>query len=290
MLEALRKALRKGGLKKLAAVISYIPSTPTKWVERLAKVGLYTKGVLYCLIGLLALRAALELGSPNHSVNRKSVFLFIEELIFGRVLLGLVAIGLACYCAWRLLQALQDTEHKGTDAKGIAYRLRYAASGMFYGLITLLAAKLAVAGSDGDDSLRQAFVEVVVQRPLGQGLLILGAVAVALAGFYQIYQGVSGRYREKIKEAGWKDDAEETMIKAGKIGYAARGTVWVISAYLLVSAALHVRKYSEGAAVNAFQFLENSFFGSFLVGGAAFGLICYGFFIFMEAKFREGMG
>lgn len=289
MLEALRKALRKRGLKKLAVIISYIPSIPAKWVVRLAKAGLYAKGIVYCLIGSLALKAAFELGSPDRSVNRKSVFLFIEELIIGRVLLGLVAVGLACYSAWRLVQALQDTERKGTDIMGVAYRARYALSGMFYGVMATLAAKLTVADSGDDDSLRQAFVEGVLQSPLGQGVVILGAGAVALAGAYQIYQGLSGKYRKKIKEKGWKDDAEETMIQAGKIGYAARGTVWVIIAYLLVSTALHVRKYSEGAAVNPFQFLENSFFGSFLLGGVAIGLICYGFFIFMEAKFRESM-
>lgn len=286
MLENLRAALRRAGLEKTARAISHVPSLPGRWVERVAKAGLYAKGVVYCLIGLLALRAVFELGGPTRGVSRKGVFLFIEELLLGRLLLGLVAAGLACYCAWRLLQALQDTERRGTDVKGLAYRLRYAASGAFYGLLALLAAKLVVAESGGG-SLRQAFVEGVAQRPLGQGMLLLGAAAVALAGAYQVYQGLSGRHREKIKEKGWKGDAEETMIRAGRIGYAARGSVWIIIAYLLARAALQAGTYQAGIAVNPFLFLENASSGPFLLGGVALGLVCYGLFVFMQARFRE---
>lgn len=260
---------------------AYIPSVPAKWVKRLARVGLTAKGVVYCLLGVLALAAALELGRGTREISRREVFLLIEELFLGRVLLLVVSIGLACYCAWRLLQALADTEGKGAGIKGLIYRARYGASGAFYGLLSFVAAKLAV--SSGSESIRQEFIKEVLQRPLGQWLVILGAAAVALGGAYFIYQGLSERYRKKIEENGLGHKGEEVMLKTGKIGYVSRGTVWGILSYLLLRAALNAKK---GAAESAFHFLESASHGAYLLGTVALGLICYSLFVFIEARFR----
>jgi hypothetical protein len=265
---------------KLIDPAEYLPPVPGKWVKRLAQAGLATKGVVYCLLGALALLAALELNVSSRDVDRKGVFRLIEELVIGRALLGLVAVGLACYCAWRLLQAAKDTEGKGMGAKGVVYRLRYAASGGFYGLLALVAAKLAI-GNGGD--LRQEISGAVLQNPLGRWLVVMAAAVIALAGAYQVYQGISGRYRKKIKEKGLKQKAERVMIQAGIVGYVARGTVWAIVSYLLVRASLDG---SPGGVGNPFRLLERSSHGSFLLGGVAIGLVCYSLFVFMEARFR----
>ncbi|WP_460881169.1 DUF1206 domain-containing protein [Pontibacter rugosus] len=99
---------------------AYLPSVPHFWVKRIAQVGLITKGAVYFLLGVLALAAAFGLGRDTREVNRKEVFLFIEELLLGRVLLLIVSVGLACYCAWRLLQAITDTEEKGPASQGLS--------------------------------------------------------------------------------------------------------------------------------------------------------------------------
>ncbi len=269
----------------MADIASYLPSVPGKWVKHLAQVGLTAKGILYCLLGILAFMAAFELGSATHSISRKGVLSFIEKLVIGRVLLGLEAMGLACYSIWKLLQAAKDTEGKGTKIKGLAYRLRYAVSGASYGLLSLIAAELVfdTDGENGTGSLRQTITSAMLQNPLGQWLVIASAVVIALGGFYYIYQGLSGRYQKKIKEAGLKHTAERAMIKAGKAGYVARGIVWSIGGYLVLRAALEAEL---SGTRNAFRFLENSFHGSYLLGGVAVGLICYSLFVFMQAKFQ----
>lgn len=261
----------------------YLPSAPPKLVKRLAQIGLAAKGVVYCLLGLLALVAALELGRGTRDISRKEVFLFIEELFLGKVLLLAVSAGLACYCAWRLLQALTDTEGRGAGIKGIIYRVRYASSGGFYGLLAYVAAKLAVSSGSDSKGIRQAFVTEVLQNPMGQWLVIFGAALIALGGAHFVYKGLSEGYRKKIEEAGLDHKAEETMIKTGKIGYVARGTVWGVFSYLLLRAALNAKK---GAAGSAFHFLESAAHGAYLLGAVALGLICYSVFVLIEARFR----
>lgn len=268
----------------------YIPDIPARWVKYCAKIGLTAKGVLYCLLGGLALKEALELNKSSQGVGRKSVFLFVEELMLGRVLLGLVAGGLACFCIWRLLQAFKDTESKGAGVKGLIYRLRYALSAAFYGLLALLAAKLTIGTKDSDNGFIQTFTKLVVHKPLGHLVLMGAAAAIALAGAYFIYQGFSGKYRKKIIASGVKKEAEKALITAGTIGYIARGIVWILIGYLLLQANKYAISGAANESKNVFEFIESASYGSYLLGSVAIGLILYGLFTFMEARFRVGRG
>lgn len=266
-------------------IASYLPAVPGKWVKRFAQVGLTAKGIVYCLLGILAFVAAFEPGNAIHGLDRKKVLSLMDEMVIGRILLGLEAMGLACYSIWKLLQAARDTEGKGTSIKGIVYRLRYAASGASYGLLALVAAELTldIDGENGSGSLKRDITAALLQNLVGQCLVMTAAVVVALGGTYYIYQGLTEKYRKKIKEAGLKHKAKRAMIKAGKVGYVARGVVWMIAAYLFMRTAVDAKAHG---ITNAFRFLESSFNGSYLLGAVAVGLICYSLFLFMEARFK----
>ncbi|MDX5423064.1 MAG: DUF1206 domain-containing protein [Hymenobacteraceae bacterium] len=260
----------------------YIPSVSRKWVRRFARTGLAAKGIVYSLIGFLAIKAALGIGSEAHDPARKGVFLFIEDLFVGRVLLGVVAAGLGCYSFWRWLQALTDTEGKGSSLEGVAYRLRYAGSGVLYGVLAFVSANLALEEGSGRD--RQELILSVLQKPLGHVLVFSVAGGLALAGAYQVYQAVTERYTRKVREQGLDKQVEDTMIFTGKLGHIARGLVWGIVSYLLVRAAIGVRKAEDSG--NAFEFMHGLSYGSFLMGAMAIGLLCYSLFVFIEAKYR----
>ncbi len=269
-------------------ISTQVSSPPPTWVKNFAKVGLTAKGIVYCLIGVLAFMAAFEIGSSSgNNADKTGAFQFILDASYGKILLGLVALGLLCYTIWRFIQAIKDTQHKGSDAKGIAVRLRYAYSGLVYGVLAFYAAKLVLGngGGGGGDS-RQTLVRELLQQPFGQWLVGIVAVGTALAGLYQIYVGVSGKYKEKIQKAGLKHEAEEMMIRAGKAGYIARGIVWVIIGWLFLKAAMNSNPQQAGGSESAFKFLEDSSYGSYLLGAVALGLICYGIFMFMRAKYK----
>ncbi len=80
----------------------------SKWIKGFAKFGLFSKGVVYCISGILALMAAMEIGkSSGKEADKEGVFKFIYEQPFGQVFLSIIAIGLLCYSAWRLLQGFR---------------------------------------------------------------------------------------------------------------------------------------------------------------------------------------
>ncbi|PRY12039.1 uncharacterized protein DUF1206 [Pontibacter ummariensis] len=273
----------------MADISTQVPAPPPTWVEHLAKTGLVAKGVVYCLVGALAFMAAFELGSTStQEAGKIGIFQFILEQPFGKWLLGLVALGLLCYTLWRFIQAFYDTKSKGSDTKGTAMRLRYIFSGLVYGALAYLAARLALgSGSQtGSGDSRETIARELLQQPFGQWLVgILGAGTI-LAGLYQIYYGYSDKYKKNVRGPGLKEDLEEKMIRAGKVGYMARGIVWLIIGYMFLQAALHANAQEAGGSSSAFSFLESAAYGSYLLGAVALGLICYGVFMFMRAKYK----
>ncbi|MFD2244934.1 DUF1206 domain-containing protein [Pontibacter ruber] len=270
-------------------ISSHVPAPPPRWVENFARFGLVAKGIVYCLVGILAFMAAFELsGSSEQEAGKTGVFQFILDQPFGRVLLGIVALGLLCYSIWRFIEAGYDTEDKGSGAKGIGRRIGYAFSGLVYGALAVLAGKMVLSnggGSGGGDS-RQTLASELLQQPFGQWLVGIVAISTMLVGLYQIYRGVSDKYKKQVQHAGLNHDIEGMMIRAGKIGYIARGIVWIIIGYLFLKAALASNPQEAGGSSSAFKFLEDSSYGSFLLGAVALGLICYGVFMFMRAKYQ----
>ncbi|MHA6249225.1 DUF1206 domain-containing protein [Pontibacter sp. CAU 1760] len=272
----------------MADISTHVPSAPPEWVKRFAQVGLSAKGVVYCLVGIIAFMAAFEIdGKSTQKAGKSGIFQTILEQPFGKWLLGAVALGLACYTIWRFIQALQDSNNKGSDAKGIAKRLRYAFSGIVYAGLAFLAAKLVLGnggGSNGDS--RETLARELLQQPFGQWLVGIVAVITMLTGVYQIYYGLSEKYQKKVKSGGFKSDIEQKMVRVGKIGYVARGVVWLVIGYLFLKAAMQTNPEQAGGSSSAFAFLESASYGSYLLGAVALGLICYGVFMFMRAKYQ----
>ncbi|KAA9331115.1 DUF1206 domain-containing protein [Adhaeribacter soli] len=268
-------------------ITAAMPSPPPKWVERFARIGLLANGLVYCLVGLLAFMAAFGLrkGSQENA-DREGVFKFVLEQPFGKVLLLLIALGLAFYSLWRLIQALKDTEQRGENLKGLGRRAGYLFSGVMYGGFAIAAFRLALgSGGSGKGDQRETLAQKVLEQPMGQWLLILIGLGVIGSGLYQIYRGVSNKYKKKVAGSNLKHETEEMMVRAGKAGYVARGIVWGLIGYFFIQAALHFNPSEAGGTGQAFRFLESSF-GSILLGAVAVGLICYGAFMFMRAKYQ----
>jgi hypothetical protein len=184
-----------------------------------------------------------------------------------------------------LIAAVLDPEKHGTDAKGIAHRIGYAASGLFYGSLAFYAGSLVLghAQSAQGDS-RQNLVQELLQQPFGKWLVGVVAVGTLLLGGYQIYRAVSGRYRKKINESKLKTEAKTMLIRAGLVGFIARGLVWILIGYLFLRAALHANSAEAGGTGKAFALVEHATYGSLLLGAMGLGLICYGVFLFVRAR------
>lgn len=265
---------------------SSVTTAQSTWLPPVARIGLIAKGFVYCLIGLLAFMAAFELGGQNNnSTTKQGVFSFIEDQPGGNIIEIAVAIGLLCYSVWRIMQTFLPKKNENKGSK-IGNRIRYFFSGLVYLSLSIYAwgRVLKKGGEEGSSS--QHWVSLLLDKPYGQWGLGLVALGMAGIGIYQIYYGLSQKYKKHI--TGMQDDSNTSAIleKAGAIGYTARGLVWLMIAWLFLKAALNANSSEAGDTGKAFQFLENTSYGSFLMGAVGFGLICYGVFNFIRARFE----
>jgi len=267
---------------------SSLLSTPSQrqWIEGAARIGLVAKGIVYSLVGILTFMAAFELGSGDDKGGKSQALKWLQEQPFGQVLLALTALGLLCYSIWRFVEAFLDTEDKGNDAKGLAVRARYVFSGLMYGASTYYAAKLLVGATSGEDKdTRETIAQKLLEQPFGQWLVGIVALGVMAVGVYQIYYSISDKHRKKIKESKVDTRVKETLLRTGKVGYIARGIVWLLIGYLFLQAAIQSDSSEAGGSDSAFSFLEQQW-GSWILGVVALGLLCYGIFMFVRARYQ----
>ena len=98
---------------------------PSRAFEVLARAGFVARGLVWGIIGVLALKLAL--GHGGKITNQQGALHTVAHQPFGKILLTLVAIGLGGYSLWRLVRAAIGHGREGSDSA--FERLAGAASG-----------------------------------------------------------------------------------------------------------------------------------------------------------------
>ena len=256
------------------------------WIERLARAGFAAKGVVYLLIGTLALLAAAGAGGETTGTRGALGVLLRQPL--GRVLLGLLAVGLAGYAIWRAITALGDPEAAGRKGwKRIMVRIGYAVSAFVHAALAWEAARLALAmgSTGGDDAARDRTADLMA-APLGPWLV--GAVALGLAGYgiAQIRRGLRGDIDRQLALGRLGPDEQRLVVRTARTGLVARGIVFLIISGFLAKAALEHDPSEAGGLREALQALREQPYAPFLLGGVALGLAAYGAFQLVRARYR----
>lgn len=255
------------------------------WVEKLARFGYAAKGLVYAVVGVLAVQTAI--GAGGQTTGQQGALAAIAAQPLGQVLLALVAVGLVGYIIWRLVQATIDTEGKGKDPKGLATRAGYVVSGLAYGGLALAAGRLAIgAGNSGGDSTSSMTGRLMAQ-PFGRWLVAIIGLIVVGVGLYQIYRGYSASFRKHLKTEQMSKAEEAWAVRSSRFGLLAHGVVFGISGAFVVQAALRSDPNQARGLDGALQTLAQQPFGPWLLGLVALGLVAYGIHQLVEARYRR---
>lgn len=256
-----------------------------KGINKLAQGGLIAKGSVYILLGVMALMAALHIGGQSaENADRTGVLQFLNDSSAGRLMLPVLAVGLLCYSIWRFIEASRAA--KGADKKW-KKAIRYLLSGLVYLAIAISAFNMVLNRAQKNGDSQQEFASELLSKPFGQWLLGIAALIIAGVGIYQIYYGLSEKYRDHVQKLNLHNRASSLMLTSGKVGYIARGVVWMIIAYLMMQAALTASSEKAGDTSEAFKASEHSPVGAILPAALGLGLMAYGFFNFIRAKYER---
>jgi hypothetical protein len=271
---ALQSAESEG--KRAAKKVAYSDT-----MENLTRFGYGVKGVIYILMGYIAIQSAL--GKNATPADQLGAIAEINRAPYGEFLLGLVLIGLVSYALWGVIRAVLDPLHKGKDTRGLLTRAGYVVSAITYASFVYPTYELLAGTSGGTHNQTQKLVAAVLSMTLGR--VIVGGVGLAVigGGLYQIYLAVTYNFDQLFKTYALSPDERKFAIQAGRLGTIARGIVFAIAGFFVFLAALYARPNAAQGLKGALDFLARQPYGLWLLGIIAAGLILFGIYSVMTA-------
>lgn len=255
------------------------------WIERVARFGYAAYGVVYVLVGVLAFQAAL--GGGGETAGQEGALQTILLAPLGRFLLGLVALGLLGYAAWRLFQGVLDPENEGRSVKGIVKRSDHIVNGLFHVALAVSVGRVALGSGSGGGGGPDDWTATLLQQPVGRSLTVAVGAGIVIIGLFQFYRAYDAKFMEKLKPGEMGPGERAWTRRGGRLGHAARGVVFLIIGAFLVQAALQSDPNEARGLGGALSALAGQPFGPYLLGAVAFGLVCFGLFMFVVARYRR---
>jgi hypothetical protein len=257
------------------------------WIERLGRLGYIAKGVVYILVGMLAAEAAA--GAGGKTTDTRGALQEILQAPFGKFLLLVITVGLAGYALWRFAQAGLDADRKGSDAKGILIRVSYAMIGAIYAGLALTALRLALGSGDrsSTDAKTQSWTAWLLGKPLGPWLVALAGLVVIGIGITQFIQAYTARFRQNLKVGTLGYEQAKWVTGVARMGFTARGVVFGIVGVFLIVAAIRAQPGEARGLGGALETLAQQRYGPWLLGIVSVGLIAYGIFMLVQARYRH---
>jgi hypothetical protein len=197
----------------------------------LGRLGLAARVAIYVVIAALMLEVA-AVGHSSAEADTQGAFVEVGRQPGGALLLLALAIGLAAYAAWRLMQLATGSSRD----EGLRPRLVAGAIGLVY-LVLFVDAVRLIWSNSGRDTTPEPIVAAVLRWPGGAVLLGIGAVLLGLAGVVFAVWGIRRNlvpvlHRERMSGSWWRGACISQSF--GDIGRAA--VLCLISAALLTAA------------------------------------------------------
>jgi hypothetical protein len=252
--------------------------------EWIARAGLVARGVVYGVIGLLAIKLAL--GSSGKTTNQQGALKTIAAQPFGKVLLIALAIGLAGYAVWRLTRAVLG--HGRSERDDAFTRIGAGVSGLVYAALCVVAVKILLgASSSGSSSSPKKETAGVLGWSGGTEIVaIVGCVLVGV-GLYQGYKGLAEKFLDEADTSGASEHTRRAYEALGVFGHLARMVVFLLTGYGLLAAAIDYEPNKAIGLDGALQELANNSYGPLLLGIVAAGLIGFALFSIVDARFHK---
>jgi fumarate reductase subunit D len=252
--------------------------------EWLARAGFVARGLIYVIIGILAIKLAV--GAGGQTTNQEGALKTIAQQPFGKVLLILVAIGLAGYALWRLSHALLGQGPEGSDS-GLD-RLAALGSGIVYaGLCAIAVEILLGSGSSGGSGSTQKTTAGVFGWPGGTWLVGLAGAALIGIGLYQGYRGLSKDFLKDSKTEQMSPRMRNWIEWIGTFGHLARMVVSGLVGVFLIKAAIDYNPNKAVGLDGALAKTVHAPYGPFLLALVAAGLIAFGVYSLSDARYRR---
>jgi hypothetical protein len=257
------------------------------WIVRAARVGLVAKGCVYLVIGWIALQTAIVGG--RHVVDQRGALRDVFHHTFGTVMLAALAVGLFAFMAWCLVRALFNPDRLPHVAKSYFKRTGLLFTALAYCGLGIAATRLLIGIRHKSYSTRD-WTRWLMGEPFGKWLVVAAGLGFVVYGGFRLYTAkrcatqndlvldrVAARARPLIRALVWT-------------GEFARAIVFTLIGLFAISAGWHANPSEAKGFADALRYIAHKPYGLFMLGVVAAGLMAYGCYQFVEAKYRRIRG
>ena len=248
----------------------------------LARAGLIARGVIYILVGWVAVLVAL--GQSSREADQQGALHLLAGKSYGLVLLWLLGIGFAAYALWRLSEAAFGVTG---EPPGAGPRLKSLARVVIYAGLSYLTFTV-ISGTDRSQSGRQQDITATAMQHTA-GRLLVGVVGLAIVacGITLVVEGARKKFMKYLQVAKMSARMRRVVMLLGMTGSIARGLVFALAGVLVIDAAVTHKASESGGIDKALLTLRDQPFGEFLMILAALGLMVFGLYGLCEARWRK---
>ncbi|HJU44557.1 MAG TPA: DUF1206 domain-containing protein [Vicinamibacterales bacterium] len=250
------------------------------WVARVVRLGYLAKGLIYSLIGVLALRVALGMRG-GRLTDPSGVLRTVLSQPFGRIMLALIGVGIVGYAAYYIFEAVADLRGHGGGRRGWSARGLTMIKAAVYGTVGIQALLVVFFNYRPMDGTETG-AGVVMAFPLGQWLLMAIGIGVAVYGISQLRMVLRGRLEGSIdisrvrREAPW-------LLSLGRFGIAARSVILILMGWTFARSGWRGRASDADGIREALRTIAS--FDAWLLAAIGAGLLCFGVYQLCHARY-----
>lgn len=257
----------------------------SRYVDWLARAGFTARGIIYALIGILAIGVAF--GDSGHQADQSGAVRVLASTPPGALLLWLLVAGFIGLALWQLSEALYGGT--GPDGRKASNRVTAGFKAVLYGFIVFGILKYALGLGAAKSSNNQAvdLTRTAMREPGGRILVgIVGAVLIGVGAFL-VWRAVKKKFLEEIKTGEMSPTTRKVVTFFGGAGGVARGVVFAAAGVFVLIAAITARAHQAKGMDATLRTFTKTPAGPWLLVLVAVGLVIFGIYSLAEARWRR---
>lgn len=247
-----------------------------------ARAGYVAAGLLHVMIGVIALRVAT---GGSGSADQSGAVAALAGSPGGTVLLWACFLGCAALAVFLFSEIFFGATQR-SDRDRLKHRVKMGGQAVVYGAIGAVFGTYALGGTSDSSGSTQSLSARLMAHPAGTVLLIVVGLGLVVAGAFFVHRGVTRSFRENLKRLP-PGTAGRAVMWLGTAGYAAKGVALAVLGVLVVVATVRSDPEQSSGLDGALKALQEQPFGAWILGAVALGLICYGAFMVVRARYQR---
>ena len=250
-----------------------------------ARAGFAVSGLLHLLVGFVAIQLALGTAGKAGPADQAGAVAQLAAQPQGLLLLWAGFAACVALALWQTSNAVFDYGQLEARKK-VGKKLSAAGKAVVFAVMALTFAASASGNSQTSGQSTSDFTVSIIKAPGGAVLLIAIGAAIAVAGLVFVVLGVKGSFKKDLRLPS-SGTARSVVTGLGVVGYIAEGVALFLVGLLFIISTVSANPQESTGLDGGLKALREQPYGVYMLTAVGAGLICYGLYLMVKAKFAR---